>query len=90
MQRETTARMIRMADLMVAGTPVGDQQVLAEVDAHYQDVCRFWTPNAAAFKNLARTYVDDQQWKAVYDEIAVGLAEYQRDAMVAYAEARLS
>jgi len=35
-------------------------------------------------------YVDDPRFKSAYDQIAPGLAEYQRDAMAAYAEARLS
>jgi hypothetical protein len=79
-----------MAEFMAAGTPVDAPTVLAEVDAHYQGVCRFWTPTAPAFKALGQTYVDDAQWKSTYDKIAVGLAEYQRDAMAAYADARLS
>jgi DNA-binding transcriptional MerR regulator len=90
MQREATAQMVRMADFMVAGAPVDDPVVLTEVDVHYQGICRFWTPTAAAFKRLGQTYVDDPQWRSAYDQIAVGLAEYQRDAMAAYADARLS
>jgi DNA-binding transcriptional MerR regulator len=90
MQRETTAQMIRMAELMAAGTPADDPAVLAEVDAHYQGVCRFWTPTAPAYKGLGQTYVDDPQFRSAYDKITVGLAEYQRDAMAAYADARLS
>jgi MerR family transcriptional regulator, thiopeptide resistance regulator len=90
MQRETTAQMIRMAELMAAGTPADGPAVLAEVDAHYQGVCRFWTPTAPAYKALGQTYVDDPRFKSAYDTIAAGLAEYQRDAMAAYAEARLT
>lgn len=89
-QREVTAQMIRLAEFMVAGTPVADPAVQAELDAHYQGVCRFWTPNAAAYKGLGQTYVDDPQMRANYDKIADGLAVYQRDAMVVYADARLS
>lgn len=89
-QREVTAQTIRMAEFMVAGTPVADPAVQAEVDAHYQGVCRFWTPNAAAYKGLGQTYVDDPQFRSNYDKIADGLAAYQRDAMVVYANARLS
>ncbi|GAA0595698.1 MerR family transcriptional regulator [Streptomyces crystallinus] len=88
-QREVTAQMIRFAEFMVAGTPVGDPAVQAEVELHYQGVCRFWTPNAAAYKGLARTYVDDPRFRANFDKIADGLAAYQRDAMDVYADARL-
>ncbi|WP_438291676.1 MerR family transcriptional regulator [Streptomyces sp. HUAS TT7] len=89
-QREVTAQMIRFAEFMVAGTPVDDPAVQAEMDDHYKYICRFWTPNAAAYKGLAQTYVDDPQMRANYDKIAVGLAVYQRDAMLVYADARLS
>ncbi|MEU5418151.1 MerR family transcriptional regulator [Streptomyces sp. NPDC020667] len=89
-QREVTAQMIRMAEFMVAGTPVADPAVQAEVDAHYQGVCRFWTPNAAAYKGLGQHYVDEPEFRANYDKIAEGLAVYQRDAMAVYADARLS
>lgn len=89
-QREVTAQMIRLAEFMVAGTPVADPAVQAEMDTHYQGICRFWTPNAEAYRGLARTYTDDPQIRANYDKIAVGLAVYQRDAMVVYADARLS
>ncbi|WP_214106147.1 MerR family transcriptional regulator [Acrocarpospora catenulata] len=90
LQREATAAMVRMAEFMRAATPVTDPEVQAEVDAHYQGICRMWTPNAAAFKALGQNYVDDAQWRAAYEHIAAGLAEYQRDAMAASADARLS
>ncbi|MEV4431841.1 MerR family transcriptional regulator [Streptomyces sp. NPDC049585] len=88
-QREATAQMIRMAEFMVAGTPAADPAVQAQVDAHYQGVCRFWTPNAEAYKGLARTYADDPQFRANFDKIAEGLAAYQQEAMTVYADARL-
>jgi DNA-binding transcriptional MerR regulator len=90
LQREATAQMIRMAEFMAAGAPVDDPVVLTEVDVHYQGICRFWTPNAAAYKALGQMYADDPQWKSSYDKIVTGLAEYQRDAMAAYADAELS
>lgn len=89
-QREVTAQMIRIAEFMVAGTPVTDPAVQAEMDAHYRGVCRFWTPDAAAYKGLGQHYVDTPEFRANYDKIAEGLADYQRDAMVVYADARLS
>ncbi|GAA4207591.1 MerR family transcriptional regulator [Actinocatenispora rupis] len=89
-QREVTAQLIRMAEHMVAGEPVDDPAVQAEVDVHYRGVCRFWTPNAVAYKGLARTYVDDPRFRENFDRIAEGLAQYQHDAMLVYADARLS
>jgi len=89
MQRELTAAMIRMAEFMAAGTPVGDAAVQAEIHTQYQGMCRFWTPNRDAYKCLGQMYVDDERFKANYEKIAEGLAEYQRDVMVVYADERL-
>lgn len=89
-QREMTARMIRMAELMAAGKPADDPEVQAETDWHYRSLCRFWTPDAAAYACLGQMYVDDERFRASYENIAEGLAAYQRDAMTAYARARLS
>lgn len=89
-QREATAAMIRMAEFMAAGTPVDDPAVQDEVHQHYQVICAWWTPNRTAYRCLGQMYVDDERFKANYDKIAVGLAEYQAAAMAAYADARLS
>ena len=89
-QREATAAMIRMAEFMAAGTPVDDPAVQDEVHQHYQVICAWWTPNREAYKCLGQMYVDDERFKANYEKIAKGLAEYQAAAMAAYADARLS
>ncbi len=90
LQRELTAAMVRMAELMVARAAVDSPPVQAEIDATYRFVSRFWTPDAAAFTNLGRMYVEDGRFRANYDRIAEGLAEFYRDAMAHYATAVLS
>jgi MerR family transcriptional regulator, thiopeptide resistance regulator len=90
LQRAATAAMIRMAELMSVGTPVGHPAVQSEIDAVYQGVKRFWTPNAGAFRGLGQMYVDDERFRVNYDSILPGLAEYYRDAMDAYASERLN
>ncbi|TDD11696.1 MerR family transcriptional regulator [Nonomuraea deserti] len=90
MQQEATAGMIRMAELMATGTPADDPAVLAELDAHYRHMSRFWTPTAAQYAHLGRMQADDERFRANYERIAEGLAGYMRDAMAAYAHARLS
>ena len=82
--------MIRMAEFMAAGTPVEDPAVQAEAHEHYVGLCRFWTPDAAAYACIGRMYVDDERFTATYDKIAVGLAAYHRDAIEVYARTRLS
>jgi DNA-binding transcriptional MerR regulator len=89
-QKDLTAYMIRLAELMVAGKPAGDAEVLDEVGWHYRWVSRFWTPGAEAYRNLGRMYIDDERFRASYERIAEGLAAHQREAMAAYARERLS
>jgi MerR family transcriptional regulator, thiopeptide resistance regulator len=88
-QQEVTANMIRMAELMAAGKAPGDPDVQAQVDEHYRWVSRAWTPSAEAYRNLGRMYSGDERFRANYEKITVGLAEFQRDAMAIYAQQRL-
>ena len=44
-----------------------------------------WTPTAQAYRGLGQLYVDDERFSARYEQIAPGLAAYQRDAMIVYA-----
>jgi MerR family transcriptional regulator, thiopeptide resistance regulator len=90
LQREMTAAMIRMAELMRTGASVEDPRVQDEVAAAYSSVCRFWTPDAQAFRSLGELYVNDERFRANYERIATGLAEFYRDAMASYADAQLS
>ncbi|HEY2278924.1 MAG TPA: MerR family transcriptional regulator [Streptosporangiaceae bacterium] len=89
-QQEITARMIRMAELMTAGKSAADPEVQAEVDRHFRRVARHWTPTAQAYRGLGQLYVDDERFRVSYEQIAPGLAAYQRDAMTVYARDRLS
>lgn len=90
MQQEATAGMIRMAELMAAGIPADDPAVFTELDVHYQHMTRFWTPTAVEYAYFGQMQVDDERFRANYEQIAEGLATYMRDAMAAYAHARLS
>jgi DNA-binding transcriptional MerR regulator len=90
MQREATAGMIRMAEHMLAGTPVDAPQVFAELDIHYRHLSESWTPTTAQYLHLAQMQAQEEQFRANYEQVATGLAEYMRDAMIAYAHARLS
>ncbi|MET8424152.1 TipAS antibiotic-recognition domain-containing protein [Nocardia sp. NPDC004860] len=47
-------------------------------------------PDAQMFEQLAQTYLDDPTATASFDQIAPGLATCYRDAMVAFADTRLT
>ncbi|MFJ2739416.1 MerR family transcriptional regulator [Streptomyces sp. NPDC087440] len=88
--RERTAQMIRLAELMAAGHPADAAPVQAEADAQYRALTELRALSAEDYRALAHSIVGNETWRAAYESIASGLAAYQRDAMLAYAAARLS
>ncbi|WP_406415672.1 MerR family transcriptional regulator [Streptomyces sp. NBC_00873] len=88
--RERTAQMIRLAELLAAGTPADAGPVQAEIDAQYRALAELRTVRAAEYRAIGRACVDNEQWRAAYEAIAPGLAQYQRDAIEVYATTRLS
>lgn len=88
--RKRTAQMIRLAELLAAGTPAEAVPVQAEIDAQYRALVELRAVSAEEYCAIGRSCVDNEQWRAAYEMIAPGLAEYQRDAIEAYAATRLS
>ena len=84
-QAEIATRDQEYAALLDAGVDPGDPRVQEVTAGHYRWVCEFWTPNAEAFAGLGDLYVDSPDFKARYDAVRPGLAEYVRDAMAVYA-----
>ena len=84
-QAELAQRDGEYAALLDAGVDPADPRVQAVTAGHYRWVCEFWTPNAEAFAGLGDLYVDSPDFKARYDAVRTGLAEYVRDAMAVYA-----
>ncbi|MFK4687289.1 MerR family transcriptional regulator [Streptomyces pristinaespiralis] len=89
-QRERTAQMIRLAELMAGGHPAGAEPVQAEVDAQYRALSELRAVSAEEYRAIGRSCVDNDAWRAAYEAIAPGLAAYQRDAIEAYVATRLS
>ncbi|MFC9592321.1 MerR family transcriptional regulator [Streptomyces sp. NPDC056944] len=84
-QRERTARMVRLAELMAAGLPADAGPVRAETDLQYRALAELRTVSVEEYRAFGRSCVDNEQWRAAYESIAPGLAAYQRDAIEAYA-----
>ena len=54
-------------------------------DLHRQWLCYFWSEySKEAHAGLAQMYVDDERFKAHYDEKQPGTAEFLRDAIHIY------
>ncbi|MEW1754556.1 MerR family transcriptional regulator [Streptomyces angustmyceticus] len=88
-QRERTAQMIRLAELMTAGHPAGAEPVQAEIDAQYRALTDLRAVSTEEYRAMGRSCVDNEAWRAAYEAIAPGLAAYQGDAIEAYAATRL-
>ena len=71
---------------MASGDPAGaDAQRAA--DLHRQWLCAFWKDGAyskEAHAGMAEMYVADERFKAYYEAIAPGAAEFLRGAIKAY------
>lgn len=79
----------RMLTVLRAGEAPESEAAFAVLDDHHAEVARFWTPNAEAYAGLGRLYVEHADFRARYDRLDPRLAEFYRDAMAAYAVARL-
>ncbi|WP_327706768.1 MerR family transcriptional regulator [Streptomyces decoyicus] len=88
--RKRTAQMIRLGELLAAGTPADAEAVQAEIDAQYRALAELRAVSAEEYRAIGRSCVENEPWRAAYEAIAPGLAEYQRDAIEAYATTRLS
>ncbi|MFL9681722.1 MerR family transcriptional regulator [Streptomyces sp. KL110A] len=82
--RARTAQMIRLADLMTAGHPADAAPVRAEIDTQYRALTDLRSVSPEEFRAIGRACVDNEVWRAAYEAVAPGLAEYQRDAIDAY------
>lgn len=81
----------RLAALSDEGRPAADAAVQAVVGEHYRFIAELWgtEPTGAAYRGLGELYCDDPAFRATYDQVAAGLAQYLREAMAHYAQANL-
>jgi hypothetical protein len=71
----------RFAAALAAGVPPDNQAVTALVEEHRRQICRFYEADAAMHRSLADMYVADERFRAHYDAVAPGLAQYVHDAV---------
>ncbi len=76
------------AAVRVGFTP-NSAEVQDIVARHHAWLSEIWTPDANAYRSLTQMYVDDERFKAHYDEVAPGAAELLRDAAALYAAREL-
>jgi DNA-binding transcriptional MerR regulator len=79
----------QLIELIDAGAAVDDPRVQDRIEDHYHWVCQFWTPERESYTGLGQLYVDSPDFKAQFDAQHPRLAEFLRDAIAVYAQARL-
>jgi DNA-binding transcriptional MerR regulator len=67
----------------------GDPQVQAQVARHHAVIENFYPAPAEVYGGLAQTYSDHPEFRAFYEKIRPGLADFMRAAMEYYIEHNL-
>ncbi|GAA5164879.1 MULTISPECIES: MerR family transcriptional regulator [Amycolatopsis] len=88
--RQGSEATAKLAELAKAGVPVDDERVLDAVAGHYEWIKNHWTPDAESYTGLGRAYAEDERFRRQYEAVHPGFAEYLRDAIAAFAAARLT
>lgn len=73
-------------DAMTEGP--GSDKAQAAVEKWRAHMNYFWTPNDEQLVGLADLYNQDDRFKANYERLAVGLAEFVREAVIIYVNRR--
>ena len=88
LKTESDAGLRAYADAMASGVAANSAQAMELAEQNRQFICRwFYECSHDMHRNLAGTYVNDERFRATYDAVAPGLAEFVHDAIVANAAA---
>jgi DNA-binding transcriptional MerR regulator len=86
MKKDADALMKEIASHM--GEDPASTKVQALIDRHFNSLRFFYEPTIELYRGLATMYVDDPRFKAYYTKYHPDLAEFMRDAMHSYCNAR--
>jgi MerR family transcriptional regulator, thiopeptide resistance regulator len=88
MKEESDAGLRAFRDAMQAGSPADGEAARALAEAHRQLLNRwFYDCGYDMHRGLAEMYIADERFRATYDVVAPGLAQYVHDAIIANADA---
>lgn len=77
---------LEIAAAMAAGQDPKSEGVQKLITRHYDGLRAFYEPNLKMYRGMAKMYVDDPRFKANYENVAEGLAEFMRDGMICFAD----
>ncbi|MCX6736436.1 MAG: TipAS antibiotic-recognition domain-containing protein [Candidatus Parcubacteria bacterium] len=73
-----------IAECMKEGEAPESEKVQALIARHYHHLRTFYEPNLQIYRGLADIYVSDERFRSHYEKMGKGLAEFIRNAMIAY------
>lgn len=79
-----------MFEAMRSGMSAHSPEVQELVQAHFDFVSRFWTPNRTAYKNLALMYIVPSDYRDYYENVGIGLSKFTYDALCIWADENLT
>jgi len=79
----------RLLALLRAGVAHDDDATLAVLEDDLELQKQVWTPGKAGYLALAESLSEPGEWQAHMDSLDPRLADYLRDAMIAYANGRM-
>lgn len=73
-----------IAECMKDGVAPKSDMAQKLIGEHYNWLRNFYEPSSEIYEGLAKMYVEDPRFRATYEKVAVGLAEYMRDGMLIF------
>jgi len=83
------AIMVELREGFLAGNSVDSDVVQATIAKHYEFVLQFWKPSREAYKSLALSYILPTPYRDSIEAVEPGLAQFNHDAIVVWANANL-
>ncbi|CAN5161278.1 MerR family transcriptional regulator [soil metagenome] len=80
----------KLAQMREQGLTPDSDEIQAMIAEHYNGLRTFYEPNYEMYKGLGQMYDDDPRFTMYYDKHGDGLAEFMRDAMIIFADTKLS
>jgi len=89
-EREGAEIELRLLTLLRDGVAATDPAVFAVLDDDVEASRKLWTPDRESYAGLGKAFATAPELRAHLDARDPRLADYMRDAMVAYADTRMS
>ena len=77
---------VDLAECMKNGDNPTSTKAQALIAQHYNWLRNFYEPNLEIYRGLATMYVEDDRFKANYEKVTPGLAQYLQEGMLYFAD----